>query len=262
MEEIGVPGPVLLANKAKAALLRHIQDCTFSSNTVLTEDEFRAFEASTRGGLKACALAGTTFRNKDHKKGQGERHHHVDFMTVKFGNPHHKFPDINNTCADSHGDAAAELIIHLQFYLEILDIIEWSKSYPSLTNVEKNLLAALHDPATLTELVPMISHRVLITHPYMRQVRGPGTEITNLLDLGPLHRAVQEHIQGILDNPDLIFGLDALYKTATLDGQPWSDLPAMKAVFKLIPTLPHVQEITLAFFKSTPSGKSPTGMWH
>ncbi|KAJ6536941.1 hypothetical protein B0H19DRAFT_1270627 [Mycena capillaripes] len=246
-KKLGVPGPVLLANKANAALLRHIGDHTFPSDTVLTEDEFKAFEASTRGGVKACALAGAIFRNKDQKKGQGERH--VDFMTTKLKKQHHKFPDTNNTRFGSHGDAAAELVIYLPLYLEILDVIEWSKHFPSLTNIEKNLLAALRDPATLTELVAMILYRVLITHPYLRQVRGPGTENTNLLDLGPLHRAVQEHIQAILDDPDLIFGPDASYETATLDGKPWSDCPAMEAVFRLIPTLPHVKETTLAFFR-------------
>ncbi|KAJ7829469.1 hypothetical protein B0H13DRAFT_1655732, partial [Mycena leptocephala] len=246
-KKLGVPGPVLLANKANAAVLRHVFDRTFPSDAALTEDEFKAFEASTRGGVKACALAGAIFNNKDQKKGQGERH--VDFMTAKLGKQHHKFPDTNNTRFGSYGDAAAELIIYLPLYLEILDVIEWSKHFPSLTNIEKNLLAALRDPATLTELVAMVLYRVLITHPYMRQVRGPGTENTNLLDLGPLHKAVQEHIQSLIDDSDLIFGPDASYETATLDGKKWSDPAAMEAVFKIIPSLPYVKPITLAFLR-------------
>jgi hypothetical protein len=128
-------------------------------------------------------------------------------------------------------------------------LIEWSKQNPSLTNIEKNLRDALNDISTLTELVAMIIYKMIITHPYLRQVRGPGTESTNLLDLGPLHRAIRDHIQAILDNPDLIFGCDASYESATLDGLEWADTTAMDAVFALIPSLPHVQEITLAFFR-------------
>ncbi|KAJ6455043.1 hypothetical protein C8R45DRAFT_846168, partial [Mycena sanguinolenta] len=231
-----------------AAILRNVLDPTLSQNAVLTEDEFQAFEASTRGSVKASALAGAIFNNKDKaKKGQGDRH--VDFMTKKLGKKHRKFRDTNNTRFGSHGDVAAELITHLPLYLEILDVIQWSKHYPSLTNIENKLLAALRDIPTITELVAMVLYRVLITHPYMRQVRGPGTENTNLLDLGPLHRAVQDHIQVLLDDLDLIFGSDVSYETATLDGKGWSDPDSMGAVFKLIPSLPHVPEITAAFFR-------------
>ncbi|KAJ6454999.1 hypothetical protein C8R45DRAFT_770416, partial [Mycena sanguinolenta] len=68
MEEwpkVNATPPVLLANKANAAILRNVLDPTLSQNAILTEDEFRAFEASTRGGVKACALAGAIFNNKD-----------------------------------------------------------------------------------------------------------------------------------------------------------------------------------------------------
>ncbi|KAJ7021484.1 hypothetical protein C8F04DRAFT_1314480 [Mycena alexandri] len=247
-KKIGAVQPVLLANKANTAILRNVYDCTCSPTATLTEDEFKAFEASTCGGVKACALAGAIFNNKDKaKKGQGDKH--VDFMTKKTGKQHHKFPDTNNTRFGSHGDAAAELITYLPEYLEMLDVIRWTKTFPSLTNIEKNLLAALQDPPTLAELVAMTLYRVLITHPYMRQVRGPGTENTNLLDLGPLHKAVQDHIKLLLEEPDLIFGSEVSYETATLDGKKWSDPAAMEAAFKLIPTLPHVQEVTLAFLR-------------
>ncbi|KAJ7664801.1 hypothetical protein B0H17DRAFT_850894, partial [Mycena rosella] len=246
-KNLGLAGPVLLANKANAAILRNLLDPSVPVDAPLTEDQFRAFKASTRGGVKACALAGAIFNNKDDKKGQANKH--VDFMTGKLGQQHHRFPDTSNTRFGSFGDAAAELLKYLLQYLDIMDIIKWSKNNPSLTNIEKNLLAALRDLATLTELAAMTIYRVLITHPYLCQVCGPGTESTNLLDLGPLHQELRDHIQSLLDDPELIFGLDASYETATLDGREWSDPSAMEAVFKLIPSLPHVQEITMAFFR-------------
>jgi hypothetical protein len=178
-KRLGVLGPILLANKDNAALLRNLLDPAHPKDAVLTDDQFRAFEASTRGGIKTAALVDAIFNNKDDKKGQADRH--VDFMTCSLGKQHRRFPDTSNTRFGSHGDAAAELATYLPQYREIMELIEWSKQNPSLTNIEKNLRDALNDIPTLTELVAMTIYKMVITHPYLRQVRGPGTESTNLL---------------------------------------------------------------------------------
>ncbi|KAJ7475256.1 hypothetical protein B0H11DRAFT_1810745, partial [Mycena galericulata] len=246
-KRLGLLSPILLANKENAALLRNLLDPAQPKDAVLSEDQFRAFEASTCGGVKTAALAGAIFNNKDDKKGQAD--HHVDFMTRSLGKQHCRFPDTSNTRFGSHGDAAGKLITYLPQYRDIMELIEWSKQNPSLTNIEKNLRDALNDIPTLTELVAMIIYKMTITHPYLRQVRGPGMESTNLLDLGPLHRAIRDHIQSILDNPELIFGPEVAYESATLDGLVWADPNTMSAVFKLIPSLPHIKDITFAFFR-------------
>lgn len=62
-EKLGVAGPILLANKQNAATLRNVLDPSFPADAELTEDELRAFQASTRGGVKTCALAGAIFNN-------------------------------------------------------------------------------------------------------------------------------------------------------------------------------------------------------
>ncbi|KAJ6489579.1 hypothetical protein C8R47DRAFT_978003 [Mycena vitilis] len=214
---LGLDGPILLANKDNAALLQHLLDPAHRKDAVLTDDQFRAFEASTRGGGKTTALAGAIFNNKDDKKGQGDKH--VDAMSRLLGKKHRRFPDTSNTRFGSHADAAAEMIKYLVQYREMLQLIEWSKQNPSLTNIEKNLRNALNDIPTLTELVAMTIYKMVITHPYLRQVRGPGTESTNHLDLAPLHKAIRDHIEAVIQNPDLIFGSDAAYQTATLDAQ-------------------------------------------
>ncbi|KAJ7120405.1 hypothetical protein C8R44DRAFT_737216 [Mycena epipterygia] len=208
---------------------------------------FRAFQASTRGGVKICALAGAIFNHKDDKKGQADKH--VDFMTRKTGKPHSRFPDTSNARFGTFGGASAELITYILEYLDMMDLIQWSKTNPSLTNIEKHLRDALKNPATLTELCAMILYQQIISHAFLRQVRGPGTENVNLLDLGPLHTAVRDHIQKILDNPDLIFGEDMLYEMATLDGRQWHDPKAVKAVVDLMSSLPHPRTITLAVFR-------------
>ncbi|KAJ7229547.1 hypothetical protein B0H12DRAFT_1240213 [Mycena haematopus] len=133
----------------------------------------------------------------------------------------------------------------------MMEVIRWSKTNPSLTNIEKNLRDALNDPATLTELCAMVLYQQIISHPYLRQVRGPGTENVNLLDLGPLHKAVCDHIQSILDDPDILFGDELAFETGTLDGQPWHDPLAIEAVIKIMPSLPHLKAVTLAFLRGS-----------
>lgn len=187
--KLGVPGPIVLANKQNAALLHKILEPGAKMPDKLTEDEQRAFEASTCGGVKACAIAGAIMNNKDDKKGQGDKH--TNFMKEELGEEFHKrFADTNNTRFGSYGLAAAELIKFREQYIRYLDIIQFPKNNPSLTNIEKNLLAALEDLATVTELGAMILYQQVITHPYMCFVRGHGTEETNVLDLGPLHAEV------------------------------------------------------------------------
>jgi hypothetical protein len=111
---LGLPGPILLANKDNAALLQNLLDPAHLKDAVLTDDQLCVFESSTRGGVKAAALAGAIFNNKDDKKGQADKH--VDFMTRALKQQHHRFLDTSNTGFGSHGDAAAELITYLPQY--------------------------------------------------------------------------------------------------------------------------------------------------
>jgi hypothetical protein len=130
-----------------------------------------------------------------------------------------------------------------------MEVIEFSKTHPGLTNIEKNLRDALDGVSTLMELCAMMLYQQVITHPYMQVVRRPGAEATNALDLGPLHVDIREHIERIIENPDLIISADISHVTASLDGQEWEDPDAIKAVLKLMPMLPHLKEITIAFFR-------------
>lgn len=118
--KLGIPGPILLANKHNAAILRNLLDPAVPTDAGLTEDELRAFQASTRGGIKTCAQAGAILNNEDDKKGQADKH--VNFVTRKLGKPHPRFPD-TNTRSGSHGEAAAELITYLLEYLDMMDTV-------------------------------------------------------------------------------------------------------------------------------------------
>ncbi|KAJ7321676.1 hypothetical protein DFH08DRAFT_634545, partial [Mycena albidolilacea] len=130
-------------------------------------------------------LAGAIFNNKDDKKGQSDKH--IELMTQKLGKPHHRFPDTSDTHFRSYRDAATELITYIIEYLEMMELIRWLKDNASLTNIEKNLRDTLNDLAMLTKLCAMILYQQIISHPYLQQVHGPGTENINLLDFGPFH---------------------------------------------------------------------------
>ncbi|KAF8951787.1 hypothetical protein BDZ97DRAFT_1778312 [Flammula alnicola] len=224
---LGIPPPILLANKANSATLRKILEPGGPNplDTALSEDEQRAFEQTTRGGVKTVALAGAILNNKDDKKGQGDKH--VHYFQEKVDKAYTHFPDTSNTRFGSHGDAAADLIQYLDSHIEYLHLVRLSKQAATLTQIECNVLKALGDPATLTELCAMVLYTQAVSKPYMRAVRGPKSD--NILDL-----LVSEDISHV---------------NGTLDGKEWDNPKAIEAVVKLMSSLPHLKALTVAFFR-------------
>src|SRR5438552_2413052 len=115
--------------------------------------------------------------------------------------------------------------------------------------MESNLKAALDDIPTLTELAVLTLYAQAISHPYMKKVRGPGTEDINMLNMGPLHEEVKKHIQKIIDDPDILLGDGASYQQGALHGKKWHRPDAFEAVHRLAPQLPHLRALLIAFFK-------------
>ena len=64
-------------------------------------------------------------------------------------------------------------------------------------------------------------------------MRGPGTEQVNMLDLGPLHFRVQEHMENIIQNPDFFLPPYGSYKSGAMDGEPWENPEVMVAISEL-----------------------------
>ncbi|KAF8148860.1 hypothetical protein B0H34DRAFT_802746 [Crassisporium funariophilum] len=241
----GHTSPVILANKHNTMLLCQILDPS-KPDRPLSEAELTAMQASTCGGAKTTAIAGAILNNKDDKKGQGDTH--VNHLTELLGKAIKRFPDTNNTRFGSIGLAGEFLVIHLQPTRTFIEGIKNRKKKPAWTNIELNLYNALHDIPTLSELAILVLYSQSVTRPYMCFVRGPGTEQTNLLDLGPFHRHVQFFIKTIIDDPDLILGSSATYTTATLDVIEWECPDAIAAVRALQLTLPHIRPLLVAFF--------------
>ncbi|KAE9385938.1 hypothetical protein BT96DRAFT_949484 [Gymnopus androsaceus JB14] len=226
-KKLGLKEPICLVNKANAKLLQKVIDPGANFDKLL-EVQQQAFVDLAKEGVKAMDLAGALFNNKDDKKGQGDIH--VDYFKQHLGKNHPHFPQTNNTRFGSHED------------------IPYSKNNPTQTNIEVNLDPALNNMATVTELCAMTLYTNVISQPYLCVVRGEGV---NALDLGLLHSEVKSHIQKILDDPDLLFREDILHEMASLDRKEWEDKDAMKAVQELAPNLPHLQDISLTFFRGS-----------
>ncbi|EGO29070.1 hypothetical protein SERLADRAFT_377420, partial [Serpula lacrymans var. lacrymans S7.9] len=111
------------------------------------------------------------------------------------------------------------------------------------------LYKALHCSKTMTEVAAIVLYGGTVLHPYSQMVWGPGTESINVLDLGPLHEELKQHLKLIFTNPKLIFGANVAPKTACFGGWPWCNPAAMAAAFKLASKIGHLRPITLALFQ-------------
>jgi hypothetical protein len=193
-EETGTTGPVLLANKDNTAVLNTAQ-ASDENNEAIEHTR----NASTRGGVKAASIAGAIFNHKDKKKGQQD--------TFKWWFAKEKipltFPDTSNNRYGAYCGAAAVLLQHHVKFKEFLEFVHDKKDKHVFTNMEKNLYAALNCKATLTKLAVLALYGQAVTHPYIHQIRGPGSEDINMLDLGPLCLQIQQHIETIIAKPNL-----------------------------------------------------------
>jgi hypothetical protein len=241
--------PVLLANKDNDATIQLTEIVNASAVAVQ-----RALETSTRGGVKAANLAGAIFNHKDDKKGQQDIHR-LFFMQFK-GGVMRKFPDTSNTRYHSHCDAATELLKFLEFYIEFLEFIRLNKTNSKLNHMEENLLKALCDTATLTELAVLTLYSQAVTKPYMRKIRAPGCEELNILDMGPLHEKLKVHITILIANPELLLNnLSDSYLHGAFDGKPWDDFAAVQTVIAMYNAgkLLHLKDVLVAFLQGAHS---------
>ncbi|KAF7303520.1 hypothetical protein MIND_00581200 [Mycena indigotica] len=235
---LGIDGPIPLANKENAKAIRKILHPERGDAEVTAED-LKKLEDVAFGGAKLTALAGAIFNNAIDKRGQGDAHqlfleYHLELDRVK------RFPQTNNTRFGSHGDAAVELLTHLETYRQCGRISK------------KNVYDGLHDPPTLTELAVLAVYHILITVPYMRIVRQDSHVALNAIDLGPLHRDIRDHCQLLIENPDLILDFDEqLYPLATFDGREPANLTVLSQIKALseMGTLPYLEAMLVTFLE-------------
>ena len=147
-EAAGLVGPIKLVNRDNAAAAARK----------------RASDVSQAGGVKLTSLTGAVFANKDTKKGQQDSlqvylESVIGYMV--------RFPNTSSTRYQSHCEAAAELLVRLEFYRQFLELVRDLKEKRTFTNIEQNIYSALHDIPTITELCVLVLYAQAISHPYM-----------------------------------------------------------------------------------------------
>ncbi|EIW78064.1 hypothetical protein CONPUDRAFT_75796 [Coniophora puteana RWD-64-598 SS2] len=239
-EKAGVKGPIPLPNRDNAAVLRDVE-----GDEELTEAQLRAVNVTTCGAVKTTNLAGALFNHKDDKKGLQDIHRQFMEQIVETGEAT-TFPDTSNTRYGSHCEAAAWLITWRQEYRKLLEEVRDNKQKANFSHLEANLYASLDDIPTLTELAVLTLYGNAISSPYMRSVRG--SPDINILDLGPFHAQVVQHIKDLIKNVNFLLypGHSA---QATLDGAEWDKPRAIAAVQSSAGTLPHLSGTLTAFLQ-------------
>ncbi|CUA69936.1 hypothetical protein RSOLAG22IIIB_08779 [Rhizoctonia solani] len=225
-EELGLKPPIVLLNKYES--LGKIKGVN---------------EQLPRGAIKIARLTGAIFNNKDDKKGYQTTvdnflEHHLGYSS--------RFADVSNTRYGSYCDAAMMLILHLEKYKQLMGIICLAKSTPGLNNLESNVLNGLEDIPTLTELAVLVLYAQAIGRPYIKHVRSSRL---NALTLGPFHKQVKQHCRAVISNPDLLIGAETSAAAGALDGKPWDRPDAIYNILSLIPILPNIRPILVAFFR-------------
>ncbi|KAF8956376.1 hypothetical protein BDZ97DRAFT_1907224 [Flammula alnicola] len=206
--------PVLLPNKINAAI---IQDKDKSTGDNVSDAARRAVKNSQCGAIKASKIAGDILNNKNDKTG-----HHDQFciwwkekLETNF-----TFPDTLNTRFQSHCEAAA---VHM----------------------EENLVKALNDVPTRTELAVLALYTQAVSHPYMKAIREDPT--TNALDLGPLNKKIEFFISRLIEDPTFLIGENVTHEVGTFNGTSWRSKEVIKTINTLAPEFPHLKPALVAF---------------
>ena len=245
-ENTNLPKPIVLTNQDNAATLNGV------SGSKLTEIKQRAMDVSGSGGVKATSIAGAIFNHKDDKKGQQDSHC-IYFQDIKAGILK-KFPNTSNIQYGSHGNAAAELLTYLPHYIAFVEHVKDKKEKHCLNHIEQNLANALTDIPTVAELAILALCSIFVSKPYVGSVQDGSLTEVNILDLGPLHRDLIKHIEKLIDNPDLILLPEHIDEAKFLNEGHCKKSLAVQAIQALIPTLPNIHILLIAFLTGAHEG--------
>ena len=113
--------------------------------------------------------------------------------------------------------------------------------------MEKNLVNALNDIPTRTELAVLALYAQAVSHPYMRTIREDPD--LNTLNLGPLNKKIQSFMKQIIEDPTSLIGENVTFETGTFNGQPWHSKEVVEKINKLAPDFPYLKEALIAFFR-------------
>ena len=229
------------------------RDNSVAAQEVSTVAAKRAELVSESGAIKLTSLAGAIFVHKDHKKGQQDTFRIYFERELGYSI---RFPDTSNTRYQSHCCAASVLVVHRHLILSFLDLVRLKKESGTFNHMENNVYRGLQDIPTLIELCVLVLYSQSVSHCYMRQIRAESSLGVNALDLKPVHDAVKQHCNKLIEDPELILNpaVSSSYTDAAMDGLPWEEPEAMYTVQRLFQTdlagfTGHLRGAFLAFLK-------------
>ena len=206
-------------------------------------------EPGDRGGVKLTDLLGSLVKHRETKKGHQERFRAFSIEFLGIPRPV-QFPDTSNNRYQTHGFAATEILHHRDLYIMFLRSIADSKALGNeLNHLEHNVQTGLDDPPTLTELSVLSLYSQAISIPFSQCVRKPRKTSLNGLDLGPVYDRIKQHMEAIINNPDLLLGQGASHKVGTLYGKKWDNIDAIEIIRASTDSLPHLRKVLIVFFQ-------------
>ncbi|KAJ7049120.1 hypothetical protein C8F01DRAFT_1093817 [Mycena amicta] len=243
-KELGVDGPLILANKENAKAVHRVLHPEAGDGPVGDEDLQRFTNSAFGAAETAQPYRPTRASDKT-----------LIFLAEQLGVPIKRFPPTSQTRFGSFGDASCELIARRKLYRQFLSEMSRLKVRPGFTNIELNVYNVLDDGPTLTELAILAIYYIFVAAPYMSRVRAPAEVALNAIHLGPLHREVVDHCQTLIDEPEAI--LDATkddYARVTFNGEllgterveVMEEIKKLRAVGKLL----YLREMLVAFLDS------------
>jgi hypothetical protein len=137
--------------------------------------------------------------------------------------------------------------VYREDILEYLKYAEQKKAKVRYSHMEKNLVKALNDIPTRTELAVLALYAQAVSHPYMKAIREDPT--TNALDLGPLNQKIESFMVRLIEDPTFLVGEHVSYETGSFDGKPWRSEKVVKKINELAPQFPYLKPALVAFCK-------------
>jgi len=58
---------------------------------------------------------------------------------------------------------------------------------------------------------------------------------------------VEQHIQAIIESPDILISPNATFVAGSMDGKQWENPGAVEAILKQAPALPHLKDLLVRF---------------
>ena len=113
--------------------------------------------------------------------------------------------------------------------------------------MEENIRRGIMDRSTFTEIIVLALYREAISAPFTQFLRSSGDK--NGLDLGQDYDRFKQHLQNVIDHPDLLVGPRIDSSAGALDGKPWRNVDIIQKVEQSYLDYPDLKGALGAFFR-------------